>query len=309
MIDEKKREFLKGVATFVAGSIAGGIGSSVGGDIWKAISNSNEVGEVEKEALEVLFESNNLPGIYPGSGNPLGLIDNGFKKLSTFLEFSSSSFSSYIQKAHNLELEIVENNLHHDFNYNPHKSALFLGGPVANDYVKKILGYTDKRVIRDKDVVNLPIPDESNKRVRWVQLHGETDYGIYNGKKELAKRYDNGKLVERAIYKLYDKNEKFTFRPLLSYEGFLEREWMTIVKLNELNSTKVIIGGMHGHSIEAFSRNITINLENIRSLSSKFDQFQVIVPVDLSHVKNLSGRFHTIGQLEWREAKIQELCV
>jgi hypothetical protein len=148
-----------------------------------------------------------------------------------------------------------------------------------------------------------------NKKIRWGQLHGEDGYGNYNGKDEFAKRYDNGELVKRAVYKLIDKNDNSILSPQINEEGFLETEWLTIVKLKEFNSTKVIIGGMHGYSTEAFARQITKNLEQLEKITKKIPQYQAIVPVELTHSKNLRGTDITTGKLNWKEARVQEISV
>lgn len=312
-----KRKFLKAGAMFIAGAIAGGPLGTLGdktldaasGGRWVTLFGPKNVGEVELDAWKVLFNESTPPGLYPGKGNPLGILDNGIQKLSSYLENSSSSFSSYITKAMNLKCEFCKNNNYDEFNYSERKNALFLGGPVANDIVKDLLGYTDIVVIRNGETVKMPKPVMSNKKIRWSQLHGIEGYGIYNGKTETAKRYDEKKLVDRAVYKLIDKNDSSIITPSIDRNGFIENEWLTIVKLKELNTTKVIIGGMHGYSTEAFSSDITKNLEQLDKLTNKFNQYQIIIPVNLTHDTNLLGKPFTFGELNWEGAKVQEIGV
>jgi len=292
----------------IGGAVAGAVGVVVTETIqeWRTPLPDKESGEIEKEAWEMLFGESALPDLYPGAGNPLGLLDNGTQKLSYYLENSACYFSDYIAEVYGLEKKPCKNNLD-GFEYDPFRAALFLGGPVANNVTKAILGYTDVGVLRNGKSIVMPTPVRKSKTIRWAQLHGEDGYGIYNGKLEVAKRYDDGKLVERAVYKLIDKNDRSIITPRVDKDGFLENEWLTIVKLKYHDYTTVIIGGMHGYSTHAFSREITQNIESLKRITNNYELYQVIVPVNLVHEENLIGRLETVGELDWNSAKVQEL--
>lgn len=89
--------------------------------------------------------------------------------------------------------------------------------------------------------------------------------------------------------------------------GFLMNEWITIARLRDGNKYQVVIGGMHGYSTEAFCRNITRSIEQLQKVVGNLQQYQVIVPVRLTHGKDLTGRHWTSGDIDWPNAKSHEI--
>ena len=114
--------------------------------------------------------------------------------------------------------------------------------------------------------------------------------------------------VERAVYKLLDKNTGEYLVPEIE-NGFLMSEWLTIVRIKDRESFKVVLGGMHGYSTEEFSRNITSNIEKLKSIVGSDEQYQVIVPVILTHGPDSTGRVYTHGEINWSKARKHTISV
>jgi len=307
-MDRDRRKVFKAVAEGGGAMLASGFLGAIANELFNTIYKPKEVGEAEKEALGVLFgESDALPSLYAGEGNILARA-KGLKGISKYLGYSAEQFSSYIGRAFKAEFNLLNNNGGEVFSYDTKKDSLFLGGAAANDITSGLLGYKEKEMTVGNDVVLFPTADRANTVTRWVQLYGETGYGIYNGKQQLARRYSarTGKEVERPIYKILDKKTGKTLEPIIEND-FLMSEWLTIVRIRDAFSTKVIIGGMHGYSTEAFCRNISVNLERLSSVVGTKEQYQVIVPVTLSHKLNRLSKLYTVGDIDWKNAKAHEI--
>lgn len=82
---------------------------------------------------------------------------------------------------------------------------------------------------------------------------------------------------------------------------------MTVIKLVEHNTFKIIIGGLHGHSSEAFSNDLENNLVELSRKAGGMKEFQIIIPVHLYHEKNLAGIFDTYGKLDWGSSEIHKI--
>lgn len=267
----------------------------------------------EKEAWHAIFPTNDIPTIFAGEGNILGMLEG--KKVSKYLDFASIKLGNYMADALNVEYSQVKDNNSCYFKYDKNHSSLFLGGPVANEEVMKLLGYRYISVINDGKETRLPYPDQNVKKFRWRQLHGDTGYGLYNDSKEKleAIRYEDGKAVKRAVYKILDLKTKKIYEPYIDEFGQLENEWLTITRIKENKSYKVAIGGLHGHSIEAFSMDLTSNLESLQNLIEKNIrtrncEFQAIIPVNLEHRTNLKEGKDTQGILNWGKAEIEMIA-
>lgn len=308
-MDPKRRKLIKAVATGIIGGVVGGITGEIGVNIFSTIYRSDkDVGEVEKDALSVLFgETEQIPSIYAGVGNLQGNAI-GIKSASGYLNYSAEQFTSYILRALRPTLNVVDTNEGNEFTYDHRRNSLFLGGPAANIITAKLLGYNCISVPCAGTAKEMPVIDIGNKRTRWAQIHGETDYGVYQGKKLVAKRYSlsTGKEVERPVFKMFDKKTGKILVPEIK-DDFLMSEWLTIVRLREVESYTVIIGGMHGHSTEAFCRNITNSIEKLERIVAGADQYQLIVPVMLEHKEDKLGKRYTSGQIAWEDALVENI--
>lgn len=310
-MNETRRQFLRAIATgavWVGGEIVSGFTGSIGERILNTIYRESDIGEVEKEALYVLLgESDEVPSIYAGEGNLLGSTSE-IKGISGYLHYSASQFSSYVAKALNPIRNIVNDNSNHAFLYDRQRSSIFLGGPSANRVTSKLLGYKEVKVHQAGKKIPMAVVDMNSKRTRWGQVYGESGFGIFNGKLELAARFSSstGKEVKRPVYRMLDKLTREVLVPEIE-NGFLMNEWITIARLRDGNKYQVVIGGMHGYSTEAFCRNITRSIEQLQKVVGNLQQYQVIVPVRLTHGKDLTGRHWTSGDIDWPNAKSHEI--
>lgn len=313
MNEPSRRVFLWAMGGFVTSQVAAGFLGRVGEGIWAITLDPVTLfpSNTDKELISFLFNSENLPKVYAGEGNKLAKSE-GKLGLSSYLRNASETFNAFIPKAFGLEI-IKKDSDDQVFAYNPHQSALFLGGPVANDETARLAHYRFEEIALDNGkTVRLPVFDKTLKQYRWGQLHGEKGFGVYVNKKtgvserRTAKRYDGGNLVERPIYALVDLSTNTEIFPSIE-NGFLKNEWLTIIKRVENKRSKVIIGGLHGYSSEAFARDIDKNLEKLKSMVGNKNEFQIIIPVHLDHTKALDGRWYTSGALVWEESQVHEI--
>ncbi|MCI0563541.1 MAG: hypothetical protein MN733_34125 [Nitrososphaera sp.] len=317
-MDETRRKVLRAIATGAAtwvgagfaGGVIGGFSGPIGERIFNTIYREKDIGEVEKEALGVLLgERDEVPSIYAGEGNILGSTV-GLEGISVYLDYAASQFSSYVAKALNPIRNVVHDNSNDAFIYDRRRNSIFLGGPSANRVTSQLLGYKEAEVCQGDKKIPMAVVDMNNKRTRWGQVYGESGFGIFNGRLELAARYSSrtGKEVKRPVYKMLDKLTGELLAPAI-VNGFLMNEWLTIARLRDGNAYNVVIGGMHGYSTEAFCRNITRSIEQLQRAVGNLQQYQVIVPVMLSHGKDLVGRYYTSGDIDWPNAKNHEIVV
>jgi hypothetical protein len=309
-MDKRRRKVLKAIAVGSGAMLAKGFTGSIGAEIFNTIFKPKEIGEVEKEALGVLLgKSETLPSIYAGEGNALARA-KGLQGISNYLTYSSSQFSGFIGRAFKSEIIVSDSNSSDIFSYDARKNSIFLGGPAANDITSRLLGYRQIEITRNEKIVSFPTVDRASTVTRWAQLYGETGYGIYNGKLELARRFSarTGEEVNRPVYKLLDKMTGEVQAPVIE-DNFLMSEWLTIVRVKDEDSIKVVIGGMHGYSTEAFCRDISRSLEQLHSIAGPLEQYQVVVPVTLTHRVNRLSIRYTAGEIDWKGAKVHEIRV
>lgn len=312
--DPNRRLVIFSIGTAVASGIAGGITGALGGDLWAIGKNlfTDVPLDAQKDLLAPIFGTfEEMPSVFAGTGNRRALI-NGERVLSEYLYDASCTFNSYIANAFGKKL--LESDDGKIFAYRPEKNHLFLGGPVANDVVAKISGYTFKEIIENGKKVQFPVLDRKSTRLRWAFNLGTTGYGIYNGQEKKALRYEKGELVERPLYGLIDLGSNIETFSGLDDGNFLQNDFLTIIKLQEQTTGKyqVIIGGKHGYSTKAFSRDLSFNLENTLKLilgKGNPSEFQILIPAPLIHYHNktLVGGNYTKAELDWSGAKIQNL--
>ena len=286
----------------------GGLTGTVGERTLNTIFKDKDVPNAEKGAIDFLCgEDSGVPSIYAGEGNLLRS-DTGSGAISSYLTFAASTFSSYLGKALELTSHYSEDNSSDAFVYDRRRSSIFLGGPAANRVTCDLLGYKHISVPKDATTIPMPVVDRGNRRTRWGQVYGETAYGVFGGKLEIATRYSStsGKAVQRPLYKILDKATGEMLAPTVK-DGWLLSEWLTVARLREGTTFKVVIGGMHGYSTEAFCRNITASIENLERVVGSAQQYQVIIPVSLDHRRDLTGRAYTHGELDWRNARFQKI--
>lgn len=313
-MDPNRRKVVKAVAVGVTAVIGGVVGGFTGGVGEKILSTvfpgDKDIRDAEKEALQVLFgAAEDLPSIFAGAGNLQGKAI-GIDRTSDYLTYSANQFTNYILRAMHPVLNVVKSNEGHEFTYDYRKNALFLGGPPANEITSRLLGYRKVEISCDGAAKTLPVADRNNTRTRWAFVYGESDYGIYQGSRLFAGRYSSstGKEVVRPVFKMLDKRTGELYVPRIE-AGFLSSEWLTIIRLKEYVSYSVVIGGMHGYSSEAFSQDITSNIEKIASIAGGKDQYQIVVPVNLEHRSNNLGKKYTTGQICWEDALCEKIFV
>ena len=260
-MDEARRKVLRAIATGAAwvgagfaGGVVGGFSGPIGERMLNTIYREKDIGEAEREVLDVLLgESDEVPSIYAGEGNVLGSAV-GLEGISVYLDYAASQFSSYVAKALNPIRNFVHDNSNDAFIYDRRRSSIFLGGPSANSVTSQLLGYKEAEVYQGNKKIPMVVVDMNNKRTRWGQVYGESGFGMFDGRLELAARYSSrtGKEVERPVYKMLDKLTGEGLAPAIE-NGSLMNEWLTIARLRDGNVYNVVIGGMHGYSTEALS--------------------------------------------------------
>lgn len=305
-IDKGRRKFIEKTigGTIKVGALAGffhSLGSLFIDDFNKrfmAVFEGREYIPGGDELRKILLgDGNHNTRVFAGEGNVIGAA-NGQKGISTFLANSLKQYHALFDTA-GYDIEVVQSNESPEFQYNSQDSTIFLGGPPANKISAQLLGYRDKHVEHDGKTFIIPEVDRDRFLFRYAQSHGVEGFGVYDGKKELALRYDKGEEVERAVYKIYDTASDIFLPTHIDSKGFLEREWLQVNRFIDNGSYKVVIGGMHGYSSEAFSRNLARNIDKVMSLSRGEEQFQLLIAVDLTHKKNRAGEYETIGEIDW----------
>ena len=310
-MDKARRKVIRALATgtswtavAAASGFIGGLTGAVGERLFTTVFPDDNDVDADAGALEWLTgTSADLPAIFAGEGNSIGSA-LGIAGTSNYLTYAASQFSSYVSRALRPVRHHALDNSDDPFIYDRRRTAIFLGGPAANHVTSALLGYLNLTVEQDGKSTDMPVPDRTNRRTRWAQIHGEQGYGVYSGKLELAARYSSssGRVVERPVYKLLDKLTGEVISPSVE-QGFLANEWLTIVRLNDAGVPKIVIGGMHGYSTEAFCKDISSNIERLRQLTGAVPEYQVIVPVRLSNSEDLTGRWHTFGEIDWAGAR------
>lgn len=260
----------------------------------------------DEALLRLLGGKRAAPVIFAGEGNALRPQDMA-GQLSRYLRDSAAELATHVSSTLGLPLKEVDDNSSEPFRYSRKSLSIFLGGPPANTVTSRLLGYLERSVSDGSRTIRLPYPDPSRKVIRWAPIYGHTGYGVYDGQLEEVIRYSAGHtLVQRPLYKVLDQETGEVLIPRV-VNGLLMSEWLSIVRLLDGGSPKIVIGGLHGYSIEAFFMRLGENLEWLRRTVITADQYQVLVPVTLINVVDKSGMSHVEGRLEWNGAKLQTI--
>lgn len=228
-------------------------------------------------------------------------------QLSRYIRDSAAELATHVSSTLGLPILEVNDNLSEPFRYSRKSLSVFLGGPPANTVTSRLLGYLERPVSDGSRTIRLPYPDPSRRIIRWAPIYGDTGYGVYDGQFEEVIRYSAaGALVKRPMYKVLDQETGEILTPR-AVGGLLMSEWLSIVRLLDGGSPKIVIGGLHGYSIEAFFMRLGENLERLQRTVVASEQYQVLVPVALTNVTDKAGMSHVEGRLEWEDAKFQPI--
>jgi hypothetical protein len=245
------------------------------------------------------------PQIIAGEGNAIGVAQG--KGISRYLKEATSELATHLTKTLSLQSVVVDSNESDAFAYKRNKAAVFLGGPPSNATTAALMGYTHIDVVEDGLVVKMPIPDPLRRVVRWAPIYGHTAYGEYNGKFEVAARLDSkGNPVERPLYKVLDRITGDILTPIVS-NGALMSEWLSITRLVEAGKPKIIIGGLHGHSLNGFFSELAKNLHELAVRVAFLKSYQLLIPVDLQIVRDLTGKQRVAADLLWKNSRLEIL--
>lgn len=304
-----RRKFLRSTATFVLGGagfvaagVVDGVTGAAGEDIYNSIHPKLTDDEVDRKLLSALFDVGQLkPSIYAGDGNIQGKAV-GINDVSPYLQFSSATLVDFIANTLKISRAHFEDNAHPSFEYDPDQQAIFLGSPVANPVSHFIMGYMPIGPDRN----SVPQVDYNNLKTRWSFMFGDSEFGVYDGRLEVAGRYGTGKpgLVHRPIYKLIDKHEGRIETPSTT-GGMLNHEWLTIVRILDHGKFKTVVAGMHGSGTKSFFVDFRRNIERLHALTESLAEYQIVVPVELDHPIGLDGVRRTTGQIDWKRARLQ----
>lgn len=144
--------------------------------------------------------------------------------------------------------------------------------------------------------------------LRWGFDVGAHGYGRHDphGQQLKVKRYDEyGNLVERPLYGIRDVTDAGPTLMEVDRDGFLQQDALLITRIPNWFYPErkiLLIGGVHGYSVDAFGRELVKNLEQIQSMIGNAELFQLLVPASLTHKECM-----TIATLRWNHAKLQVL--
>ncbi|MBI3881591.1 MAG: hypothetical protein HY301_16205 [Verrucomicrobia bacterium] len=210
------------------------------------------------------------------------------RRVSKFRQDAMLHFKSLVDK---LVGDGAEQKIGLDALANTKTNNLFLAGPLSSPFVARLSGYE----IQDTKSTSSVPPIFFSKKLRWGFFCGDQSFGIFDNKPYQARRYDEQNEVTRPCYGICDNLESpdspiFYSKPD-SPSQWLKLDFLLITRVLNGKATgksdskhSVLISGMHGHSLEAFTRGGEI-LKNLGKLSElvaragKPDQFQVMIPV------------------------------
>lgn len=197
----------------------------------------------------------------------------------------------------------------HQFN-----DMIFLGGPLANDYLADLLGYrVDRvRVINGdgrEQIQSVPRADPAKFSLRFEHFHGEGQLGEFDGQVQTAERWDDFKLVTRPQFAIFDHKTQRMLR--CEMDGrMLASEYLQIVKLPSASGQNhVFIWGLHGHSIRSFflPSDARSNMDSLVALVGERRQFQALVPIKLWPKRYSGSGMAMAGEPVWEDAIIDDL--
>lgn len=305
-----RKTFLFGVASASVGYVlapATGFLEEIGKGYYQTIFPPKTLASPNEDALKSLLGGRGeAPIIFAGEGNALSPT-NLTGQLSRYLRESAAELATHLASNLRLPLKQVTNNSVESFHYSHKATSIFLGGPPANIVTSRLLGYSERTVADGARTVRLPYPNPDRKVIRWAPIYGDTGYGVYGGRLEVAIRYSStGALVKRPLYKVLDQLTGEVLTPIVA-SGVLMSEWLSVVRLLDGGSPKIVIGGLHGYSIEAFFSKLGESLEQLQKIVSGATQYQVLVPVYLTTTHDRVGTSHVEGTMNWGEAKFHPI--
>lgn len=295
-----RREILEGMAVAGTGAILTktleGIGVVVKG-LYGHISY-----QLRKSELKHVADISKPLQIYAGT-NQLAKAE-GKKGLSIYLKTAGAAFSKAVETS--LGGKVMFEEVQPDdtlLKLDVEKELILLGGPVANVLGGAVTGYRYEHL---PSGIDLPVFKSSD--FRWGYYCGDSEYGSYSGVIQKAKRCEGGVIIERPLYAIVDNRSSSNPRRFRKDDnGFLKEEVLLITKTRnpfQDDFSMFIIGGMHGYSIQQFSRNIEKNLSELKNKLRGSNQYQIYVPVDLDHKKK-QGIHVTEAVLNWKAAEIE----
>jgi hypothetical protein len=269
----------------------------------------------KEEVLRPFINTKEDIQIYPGEGNihkimeyetsiKTGLVKEAVTPpISQYINFAMGKLSNRIVNENGTKLvpESIDS-----FKMNlTDIGTIYLGGPLANKSGGQLSGY---------DYSNPKFPRiHTDSKLRWHFLVGETDFGVYEAfdyQKQFAHRYENGILLkDRSLYSYVDK--KLGNNPIFFKRdpdtNLLAQDVLIITKLisKETGKDQLIIGGMHGHSLEAFCRDLEANLNYITRKFGAGREWQLFIPFELIHGIEEGGKNFTSAKII-REQIIKE---
>ena len=190
---------------------------------------------------------------------------------------------------------------------------VFLGGPLANDYLAHLLGYRlDEVQVIGADgsdqIQSIPRADPAKFALRFEHFHGDGQLGEFDGRVRTAERWDDFNLVTRPQFAIFDHKTQQMLR--CETDGqMLASEYLQVVKLpSAQGGNHVFIWGLHGHSIQSFFEpsEARSNMDALISLVGERRQFQALIPITLRPERR-SGGFVMAGRPVWEKAIVEDL--
>lgn len=280
-------------STLAAGTV-GGIGGYVAGRFINVVEDLAGYGE--DPTLGQLFRIFSLgcePAISVGNVNLAASLQGKTDKPSAFLMTAGNGLTGAMCNAFpNYEPKLCRD--YRSVEFENISDAIFLGGPFSNPDTARYLGYDLSK--EDSQFPGLPCPHVGpNFQLPFEFLNGETTRGEFDGKVHKAKRYDNGREVERPIYRIKDRDNGRIWACDLD-NGWLANEYLQIIRVRDRNQRlKIFAWGLHGHSLSGFflagHDNIRENLDALISRTENMEQFHALIPVKLERKRGIDGPY------------------
>lgn len=245
------------------------------------------------QLFERYLNIENVIQVYPGEGNILAAAKIGEKQISRYINAACNGFAGFFPKRDDY-IRILYNKASQ---LTDEQDILHLGGPVANMLGGNSAGYNYE--MRDGKAFPTLV---GNTRFRWGFDVGQDNYGD----RGITLRSEDGVAKPRPKYALIDnKSSTRLIFPKLDDIGRSLEDWLLVTRTPNVysKSSKNIlsIGGMHGHSLEAFSNSLYSSFihleENVIFSSSPY--FQILLPCRLIHSIDDTGAQRTRAVIMW----------
>lgn len=306
-LDEGRRKFLWDIGVAAVGAVLSRPMDSATKVVAGLVDDLATAGD--RAALTTIGDIERGLQVFAGNTNKLAAAA-GRPGLSVYLRNSAKAFGAFVVKAAGDDKRF-ENVSEEDATLAlnlPNNDLILLGGPVANNLGARFTGHDFVTVREMAQDVLLPVFDHA-AGLRWGFFCGRTGYGDWGNQLLKARRYENGQIVERPLYGLWDLiDSSKNPRPFsLDNDNYLRGEALLITRVaNPYSAGRTIttIGGVHGYSASAFFLQSELNLKALNILSRGAKTYQVMVPVRLMHDHKIC---QTTGTLEWTAATISHL--